>query len=110
MLSFNELKKPDIMYDLFDKADLTIWPKEVQGLAFYAKHLSSKEDQIIIQAGEKLINSNIIDPFIYRGIIERSIKMKRKASYIENMIFESNKHFPEYSSEFEEMLRNSSLT
>lgn len=104
-LSFQKLNKANILYDMYDKIDIDLWPKEVQGLYFYAMHLSSQDDSRVIQIGEKLLKSNVLDPFIYRGIIERSIKMKRKTSYIEDMIFQANKHFPGISIEFEELLK-----
>ena len=104
-LSFKELNKADILYDLYEKIDLSLWPKESQALYFYATHLTSKDDSQVIQAGEKLLKSNIFDPFIYRGIIERSIKMNRKMSYIEGLVLEASKNFPELSQEFESMVK-----
>lgn len=108
-LSFQELKKPIILFDMYDKIDLNKWPKEVQALYFYITHLSSKDDTRIILEGEKLLKSNIQDPFIYRGIIERSVQMKRKLSYIEDMIFQANKNFPGLGKELENLVKASGL-
>jgi tetratricopeptide (TPR) repeat protein len=104
--SFEELKKSETLYEMFEAIDLTLWPKEVQALAFHTLHLTSTDDQKVIQAGEKLLKSNHFDPLIYRGIIERSIKIKRKIGYIENLVFEANKQFPENADELDKLLKS----
>jgi tetratricopeptide (TPR) repeat protein len=105
-LSFQELNEGVVLFDLYDKIDLGLWPKEIQALYFYATHLASTDDSRVVQAGEKLLKSDLRDPLIYKGIIERSIKMKRKMSYIEEMIAEGSKYFPESSKELEALVKS----
>lgn len=107
--SFQELKRADILLELLDKEDLTVWPREIQALYFQTLHLTSKDDQRVITLGESLIKNNIIDIIIYRGIIERSIKMKRKLRTIEHIVLEASKNFPDNANEFEEKLKNCGL-
>jgi DNA-binding NarL/FixJ family response regulator len=106
MQTFEEAKKAEILFDLFDKTDLSVWPKEVQILYFHSLHLTSTDDFRVVSEGEKHIKNGIADPLIFRAIITRSITMKRKSSYIENLILESNKLFPECTEEFENLLKN----
>lgn len=104
--SFQDLKKSEILLDLFDKTDLETWPKEAQALYFQTLHFTSDDDAKVIQLGEKLLKAHVVDAIIYRGLIERSIKMKREVRYIENMVLEANRTFPECIDEFEALLKS----
>lgn len=107
--SFLDLKKGEILLDLFEKTDLNVWAKEVQALYFRTLHGTSKDDAKVMQVGEKLIKNGVMDVIIYRGMIERSIKMKRDSRYIENLILDANRSFPEYIDEFASLVKNKSL-
>jgi tetratricopeptide (TPR) repeat protein len=105
-LTFEELNKSEVIFELFEKADVSLWPKEVLGLQFHTLHLTCQDDQIVIREGEKLLKNNIQEPLLYRDMIERSIKMKRKIAYIENIVFEAQKNFPDLAKDFEALLKN----
>ena len=104
--SFETLNRTDVLLELFENTDLSLWPKEGQSIYFHTLHLNSSDDQKVIQEGEKLLKSNIRDPQMYRDIISRSIKMKRKTGYIENIVLEAQKHYPEQASEFDALLNS----
>jgi tetratricopeptide (TPR) repeat protein len=105
-LSYQELNKADVLFALYDRVDLNLWPKQVQGLYFYSFHLSSADDTRVIQEGEKLLKNRIFDPFIYKGLIERNIKLKRKKSIIEDLVHEGCKNFPELTRVYENLLKS----
>ncbi|MGZ3788816.1 MAG: tetratricopeptide repeat protein [Bacteriovorax sp.] len=103
MYSFAEAKKSDVLFKLFEHVDLALWPENVHGLYFYNVHLTSKDDAHVIALGEQLLKKKIKDIHIYRGVIERGIKMKRKIGIIEGQVLEAIKEFPESKEEFEEL-------
>jgi tetratricopeptide (TPR) repeat protein len=101
--SFQELNKVEILLEMFDKTDLSKWSLEVQGLYFLTLHLTSQDDQHIILVGEKMLKNQVVDFNIYKGVIERSIKIKRSKSNILILISEAIKYFPEHALEFENL-------
>ena len=107
--SIQELKKPDVLLTWFDEVELTLWPKEVQGLYFHTLNLASKDDQAVLFYGEKLLKNNIHEFIIYKGLIERSIKAKRKLRTVEMLVLEAAKNFPKEAAELEILLQNSGL-
>ena len=107
-LSFQELDKADVLFELYDRIDLNLWPKRIQGLYFYALHLSCNnnvDDTRVIQEGEKLLKNNIQDPFIYKGLIERNIKVNRKQGVIDDLIAKACQNFPELTHYFENLAK-----
>ena len=107
--SFHELKKSEILLDLFEKKDLSGWAKEVQILYFQALNDASADDNKVIQCGEKLLKNNIKDISIYKGLVERSINLKRESRYIENLVLEANRTFPDTIADFEIILKKHGL-
>ncbi len=102
--TFHELNKSEVLLAAFDAIDMSLWPDNAEGIYFQTLHLVSTDSQIVINYGEKLLKRKIIDPGIYRGMIERGIKMKRKLGIIEGQVFEAIKHFPAQKEEFEGLL------
>lgn len=107
--SFEECRQLNILLDMFEETDLDLWPENAQGVYFHVIHLTSKDDQMVIMAGERLLGKKIKDILIYKGLIERSIKMKRKIGYLEGLILEATKDFPDHKSEFEDLLFKAQL-
>jgi tetratricopeptide (TPR) repeat protein len=102
--SFEECEKLNILLDMFEETDLDQWPENVQGVYFHVIHLTSKDDQMVIMTGERLLAKKIKDVLIYRGLIERSINMKRKLGSLESLVLQATRDFPDYKSEFEDLL------
>ena len=107
--SFHDLKKSEILLDLFEKQDLSGWAKEVQILYFQVLNDTSEDDNKVIQYGEKLIKNNIHDLSIYKGLVERSIKINRELRLIEGLVLEANRTFPEAIADFENILKKNGL-
>lgn len=101
--SFEECQQLNTLMDMFEETDLDQWPENAQGVYFHVINLTSADDQKVISAGEKLLNKKIKDVLIYKGLIERSIKMKRKAGVLEVLMLEATKDFPDHKNEFEEL-------
>ena len=102
--TFQEMNKSDIMLEAFERIDLAQWPDNAEVIYFNTLHLVSNDHQSVINYGEKLLKRKIMDTSIYRGIIERGIKMKRKLGIIEGQVFEAIRHFPAHKEEFEALL------
>ena len=102
--SFEECEKLNVLLDMFEETDLDQWPENVQGVYFHVIHLTSKDDQMVIMTGERLLAKKIKDVLIYRGLIERSINMKRKLGSLESLVLQATRDFPDYKSEFEDLL------
>jgi len=102
--SFEECEQLDVLLDMFEETDLDLWPENVHGVYFHVIHLTSKDDQMVIMTGERLLGKKIKDVLIYRGLIERSIKMKRKLGSLESLVLEATRDFPDHKSEFEALL------
>lgn len=102
--SFEECQQLEVLLDMFEETDLDQWPENAQGIYFHVIHLTSKDDHQVMMAGERLLSKKIKDVLIYKGLIERSIKMKRKKGSLESLVLEASKDFPEHQSEFEELL------
>jgi tetratricopeptide (TPR) repeat protein len=94
--SFEECEKLNILLDMFEETDLDQWPENVQGVYFHVIHLTSKDDQMVIMTGERLLAKKIKDVLIYRGLIERSINMKRKLGSLESLVLQATRDFPDY--------------
>jgi tetratricopeptide (TPR) repeat protein len=107
--SFEECEQLDILLNMFEETDLDQWPEDVQGVYFHVINLTSKDDQMVIMAGERLLSKKIKDILIYKGLIQRSIKMKRKMGSLEGLVLEAIRDFPDHKSEFEELLNNAQL-
>jgi tetratricopeptide (TPR) repeat protein len=102
--TFEECQRLNVMLELFEAADLSIWPDNVQGLYFYTLHAVSPDDAQVIAVGEQILRKKVKDAKIYVGLIERSIKMRRKIGNIESLVLEACKYFPERKMYFEQML------
>lgn len=94
----------NILLELFESSDLSLWSDNVQGLYFYTLHQISNDDATVISVGEQLLRKKVKDIFIYRGLIERGIKMHRKIGNIEGLVLEAVKNFPEHKDEFDVLL------
>ena len=99
--SFEEHHQLDILAEMFNQTELSHWSDNVQALYFYTLNLTSKDDHNVILVGEQMLKRNIKDVLIYKGLIERGIKLKRKSGVIEGLILEAIKSFPAHKSEFE---------
>ena len=108
--SFQLIGKLDVLFDLFEQTDISVWSYETQGLYFHTLHSVSDDDQRVVATGEKLIKNKVRDIHVYRGLIERAIKMNRKMSYIETLVLEGATNLPEFKEElealFEEFKKN----
>ncbi len=102
--SFEECDQLDILLNMFEETDLDLWPENVQGVYFHVIHRTSKDDQMVIMTGERLLAKKIKDVLIYRGLIERSINMKRKLGSLESLVLQATRDFPDHKSEFEDLL------
>lgn len=107
--SFEECDKIDVLFSLFEQTDMDLWPENAQSIYFHAFHLTSNDDQKVIMTGEHLLKRKIKDVLIYKDLIERSIKMKRKIGSLESLVLEASKDFPENKSEFEGLLLKAQL-
>lgn len=107
--SFEECKQLNVLLEMFEEIDLELWPENVHGVYFHVIHLTSSDDQMVIMTGERLLGKKIKDVLIYKGLIERSIKMKRKTGLLESLVLEATKEFPDHRSEFEELLINAQV-
>lgn len=102
--SFEECQKLDVLLQMFEATDLDQWPGSAQGIYFHVIHLTSEDDHLVITTGERLLGKKIKDILIYKGLMERSIKIKRKIGPLENLVLEVSRDFPEHKLEFEELL------
>lgn len=107
--TFEDCHKLDILFSMFEETDLDLWPQNAQGIYFHAFHLTSEDDQRVISTGELLLKKKVKDVYIYKGLIERSIKTKRASGSLERLVLEATRDFPEYKTEFEEMLLKAHL-
>lgn len=107
--TFEDCHKLDILFSMFEEIDMEQWPENAQGIYFHAFHLTSNDDLKVIMIGEQLLKKKIKDVLIYKGLIERSIKLKRKSGALESLILEATKDFPEYQTEFEGLLLKAQL-
>lgn len=107
--SFEECHHLDILLEMFEETDLDQWPENAQGIYFHIIHLTSKDNQRVIMTGERLLSKKIKDVLIYKGLIERSIKMKRKSGSLESLMLEATRDFPDHKSEFEELFLKSQV-
>lgn len=103
--SFHKFEKINILFDLFEQADITLWPAGAQAIYFHTMHLSSSDDNRVVMTGEKLIKNKCYDFLIYQGLIERAVKMKRKMNYIEGLVLDGIQHLPKYKNELEALLQ-----
>lgn len=103
-------KNTKYLYDLFEKIDVDIWPSNAQAVYFYSYHLFSADDSQVYGYGEKLLRAKIKDVLIYKGVIERSISMKRPLGAIETLVLEGTNTFPEQRQMFEKLLENAKRT
>lgn len=104
--SFTECQKIDVLQALFEQVDLDIWPDKVKGLYFHCLQFTSNDDNYVIAFGEQLLKQRIKEVHIYKGLILRGIKMKRKLVIIDGLVFSAIKDFPEEKEEFEKLLAN----
>lgn len=107
--SFEECQQLKILINMFEETDLEQWPDNAQGVYFHVINLTSSDDQKVIATGEKLLSKKIKDVLIYKGMIERSIKMKRKAGVLEVLMLEATKDFPEHKVEFEQLFSSTNI-
>lgn len=103
--TFQEMNRSEVLLELFEAVDLSLWPDNIESIYFSTLHLVSDDHQSVINYGEKLLRRKILAPEIYKGIIERGIKMKRKLGVIEGQVFEGIKNFPKHKEEFEDLLK-----
>jgi tetratricopeptide (TPR) repeat protein len=108
--SFQKFNKLSILFDLFEHTEISNWSFESQALYFHTLHSVSDDDQKVVMTGEKLIKNKVRDILVYKGLIERAIKMKRKISYMESLVNEGIKNLPEYKDELEGMLKKIQIT
>lgn len=101
--SFIVLQKTEVLLDMFVKTDMSVWPETAEGFYFYMIHLTSDNDQEVLMHGESLLKKRVKNILIYRGLIERSIKMKRKIGLIESLVIEATNNFPDNREEFEDL-------
>ncbi len=99
-----------VLLELFDSTDLSLWGENVQGLYFHTLNHVSHDDAMVISVGEQLLRKKIKDIHIYRGLIERGIKMHRKIGNIEALVLEAIKTFPESKDEFEKMFEKAKVS
>lgn len=104
--SFEKLNKLKLIYGLMEAENLTSWAPESVGLHFHVFHSLSGDDQKVFAYGEKLIKQKVREVLVYKDLIERAIKMKKKAFYIENIVEEGIRNIPECREELEELLKN----
>lgn len=102
--TFQDMNKSEVLLNAFDNIDLSQWPDNAEGIYFQTLNLVSKDDGAVINYAEKLLKRKIYDVVIYKGMIERGIKIKRKIGVIEGQVFEAIKNFPAHKDEFEELL------
>ncbi|MBC7537240.1 MAG: hypothetical protein H7281_00345 [Bacteriovorax sp.] len=108
--SFQKFNKLNILFDLFEQTEISNWSFESQALYFHTLHLLSDDDQKVVMTGEKLIKNKVRDILVYKGLIDRAIKMKRKISYMESLVQEGIKNLPDYKDELESMLKKIQIT
>lgn len=104
MNTFEECRSLDVLLELFDSTDLSQWSENIQGLYFHTLHYVSSDDAMVLTAGEQLLKKKIKNVHIYRGLIERAIRMHRKIGKIEGLVLEAITTFPDKRDEFEQML------
>lgn len=110
MNTFEECRSLEVLLELFDSTDLSQWSDNVQGLYFHTLHLVSSDDAMVLSIGEQLLRKKIKNIHVYRGLIERGIKMHRKVGNIEGLVLEAIKNFPDRKEEFEKMLEMAKLS
>jgi tetratricopeptide (TPR) repeat protein len=103
--SFQQYNRLNILFDLFEQTDISEWSFEAQALYFHTLHCVSNDDQRVVMTGERLLKTKVREILLYRGLIERGIKMKRKINYIENLVLEGTRILPEYKDELEGLLK-----
>jgi tetratricopeptide (TPR) repeat protein len=104
MRSFQECGKMSVLLRSFEETNLSLWPENVQGLYFYTFHKVSDDDLSVLSLGEKLLRKKVKDVYLYRGFIERGIKMNRKLGNTENIVLQAIKNFPDERALFENLL------
>jgi tetratricopeptide (TPR) repeat protein len=104
MNTFEECRSLDVLLELFDSTDLSQWSENIQGLYFHTLHYVSSDDAMVLSTGEQLLKKKIKNVHIYRGLIERAIRMHRKIGKIEGLVLEAITTFPDKRDEFEQML------
>ena len=102
--SFQKFNKLDILFEIFEQTDISSWSVEAQSLYFHTIHSVSEDDNRIVAIGDKLLKNKVRSILVYRGLVERGIKMKRKAGYIEGVILEGTTNMPECREELEKLL------
>lgn len=102
--TFQEMGKSEVLLESFENFDLSSWPDVAESIYFQTLHIVSTDDHAVINYGEKLIKKKVLDIEIYKGIIERGIKMKRKLGVIEGQVFEAIRVFPSHKKELEALL------
>lgn len=107
--SFEECHKMEVLFSMFEETDLDLWPESAQGIYFHAYHLTSNDDQLVMNIGEQLLRKKIKDVLIYKGLIERSIKMKRKSGSLQSLVLQASTDFPEHKADFEKLLLKAEL-
>lgn len=107
--SFEDCHKLKILNELFEETDLEKWPHNAQGIYFHTIHQTSSDDYKVINLGEQMLKRKIKDVLIYKGLIERSVKMKRKSASLESLLLEASRDFPDHQIEFEKLLKGNSL-
>lgn len=103
--SFQKFNKLGVLNDLFEEADTSNWSIEAQALQFYALNSVSSDDLRVVTIGEKLVKEKVRDIQVYRGLIDRGMKMRRKVGYIEGLVLKATMVLPEYKDELEGTLK-----
>ena len=104
--SFQKFNKLEILLEKFEQIDISNWSNESQGLYFHTLHITSDDDTKVITLGEKLLRNKVRTIHVYKGLIERGIKIKRKSNFFERIVLEGSANVPDSKEELELMLAN----
>jgi len=102
--SFQKFNKLNVLLEKFEQIDISNWSNESQGLYFHTLHLTSEDDNQVINLGEKLMRNKVRTIHVYKGLIERGIKIKRKSNFFEYVVLEGLANVPDSKEELERML------
>lgn len=103
--TFNKIGMlPDLIAE-FEKIDFSLWPEASEGFYFHALHLTSNDDQQVLNFGEKLLRKGVKNIIIDKGVIERGIAAGRKYRVIEVQVLDAIRKFPHEANLFENYLK-----
>ncbi len=65
--------------------------------------LSPETPELVLVKGRELISKGIRSPEIYRVMIQTSVTLGKKGAFLEDLLFEAKRDFPELGAEFQDI-------